>query len=257
MRVVSLAPNVTRTIEYLDEEDNLVATTDHGDLKNKKTVGKWLAPDYVEVQELEPDVVFTSDRLQEEIKDKLNLMDINVVHTEPTKISHLVDLVETIGKSINMDGDKLDRQVEKLVHRIHKVREEVSRTQKTVFCEEWNSPPMVAGNWVPEMVDIAGGRYPFVDAGDRSRAVDEEEFIKSEPDIYISHICGQGLKSSFRTFRDRWNYRGKVYFVDDNYVNQLSPDTVKGLEAFADIISDNYRANDTTIYKQKDYKSCF
>ena len=31
-------------------------------------------------------------------------------------------------------------------------------TRPRVFCMEWLDPPYTAGHWVPEMVDLAGGR---------------------------------------------------------------------------------------------------
>ena len=38
----------------------------------------------------------------------------------------------------------------------------------TVACVEWIDPLMAAGNWVPELVELAGGRNLFGEAGKHS-----------------------------------------------------------------------------------------
>ena len=45
-----------------------------------------------------------------------------------------------------------------------------------VFCMEWLDPPYTAGHWVPEMVDIAGGRV-----SEHVRSL-EDELIQARPD---------------------------------------------------------------------------
>lgn len=253
MRIVSLAPNITSTIRYLEEGNEIVACTQHESSKNQEEIGGWLSPDYDRIVEQNPDIVFTSDGLQRDIRDELRDMGLDVHHTEPSSFHDLIPLVESVGEKIG--GENVEGYTDKLSRRISKVKNDVN-CGKRIYCEEWDKPPMVAGNWVPEIVELIGGSYPFCDAGSRSREITEDEFLDENPDVFVSHVCGQGIQKSFRSFRDKWQYSSPVYFVNDSYLNQLSPRTVKGLEALAEIVSDeDYGMDD--IYMKKSYSQCF
>lgn len=253
MRVVSLAPNITEIIRFLERGSDVVACTQHDSLDSAESIGGWLSPDYNKIEEVDPDIVFTSDPLQRDIRDELKNMDFTVHHTEPRSFSDLVPLIVSVGDEL--DVDDIDNYTSKIIERVESVRGTVT-DGKTIYCEEWDKPPMVAGNWVPEMIDTIGGSYPFCDPTERSKEVTEEEFVRQEPDLFISHICGQGTRSTFREFREKWDYSGYVYFVNDSCINQLSPRTIDGLELLAEIASDqDYGQSD--MYVRKRYENCF
>lgn len=232
---LSLAPNMTDVIIELEEEHNLVGCTTHSEFNRADTVGDWLSPDYRMVEDIDPDIIFTSDPLQREIRDELEDMGYNVVHTEPERFSDLLDMIELVGEKLNVQN-KADDLVKETVSRYHKIKELDEIKNETVYCEEWDSPPMAAGNWVPDMIDIVGASYPFVEKGSRSKSVNENEFSNYNLDYFISHICGQGQMDYFRPVRENWDYEGDVYFINDKYMNRLSTNTIVGLEILAEIM---------------------
>lgn len=236
-KIVSLAPNITDIIVDLDMENKIVACTSHSDLRGCKEIGDWLSPDYKRLRDFDPDIVMTSDPLQQDIKNEIENMGYNTLHTEPTRFSDLTDLIQTIGETIDAD-ERSDQLIDNVVRRYHKVKESSTSKEATVYCEEWDTPPMAAGNWIPDMVDAVGGSYPFVQGGDRSTSITEDQFKQQKPDYFISHLCGQGKMTNFRSIRDNWSYDGDVYFVEDQYMNRLSTKTVIGLEIICEIVCD-------------------
>jgi len=116
-----------------------------------------------------------------------------------------------------------------------RVAVESNDSRPVVYCEEWSEPPMAAGNWVPDAVDAAGGYYPFVDPGDRSREVDREAVVDADPDHAVLHICGTGEQVSADRFSERgWSLDAEVHVVDDSLLNQPSPRLIDGIELLAE-----------------------
>jgi len=66
----------------------------------------------------------------------------------------------------------------------------------TVACIEWIDPLMAAGNWVPELVAIAGGRNLFGQAGKHSPWMQWEELVAQDPDVVVVMPCGWGIERS-------------------------------------------------------------
>jgi ABC-type Fe3+-hydroxamate transport system substrate-binding protein len=82
MKIVSVAPNITEIL--LDMGITPDATTVHTNVGNE-TVGKWLSPDLEEINDIKPDIVFTSDSLQDKINKELRSMGHNVNHYDTWK----------------------------------------------------------------------------------------------------------------------------------------------------------------------------
>ena len=55
----------------------------------------------------------------------------------------------------------------------------------SIGCIEWIEPLMFAGNWVPEIVQIVGGRSLFGIAGEHSNWSKYEELYQNDPDKII------------------------------------------------------------------------
>jgi iron complex transport system substrate-binding protein len=55
---------------------------------------------------------------------------------------------------------------------------------------EWLDPVYIAGHWVPEMIDLAGGEDAFANPGERSRVAEWSEITASKPDVAVVMPCG-------------------------------------------------------------------
>ena len=177
-RIVSLAPSATATLAALGVADRVVGVTTHCDL-DRPVVGGWLNPDYEDLADRSPDLVCTSDGLQGEIRDELRDRGYDVFHHEPSRLDDVLAGFESLAEAAGCPAAGVDLRAD-AEERLAAVDDRVDRAldagheRPVVYCEEWSDPPMAAGNWVPDAVAAAGGRYPFVAPGERSQEVDDE-----------------------------------------------------------------------------------
>ncbi|ELZ27250.1 Fe3+-hydroxamate ABC transporter substrate-binding protein [Halogeometricum pallidum JCM 14848] len=235
-RVASLAPSATATLDAMGAADRLVGVTAHCEF-DAPVVGGWLNPDYDRLAELDPDLVCTSDALQSDVRGELTARGYEVCHVEPARLTDVLDSFETLGAAVGRSGAGAALAAD--------CRERLAAVEArtpdgpgpVVYCEEWSDPPMAAGNWVPDAVAAAGGRCPFVDAGDRSREIDREAVERADPDHVVLHLCGRGDRVSPESFRERgWDVDAAVHVLDDSLLNQPSPRLVDGVETLAELL---------------------
>lgn len=234
-RVVSLAPSATSIIRTLGETDRLVGMTDHD---GRDTIGGWLTPDLDRVEELDPELVITTDALQAEIVGRLDERGIETVHFEPRTLDEAIEYIAGIGAAIGCPerGDELATATAK---RIEGTREIYAGSERPiVYCEEWGEPPMVAGNWVPEVVRAAGGRYPFLEPGERSKGIAYDVIRDASPDLGILHHCGRGDDIDPDLFDRRGWDIPQVHVIDDDLLNQPGPQLATAVETLGAYMHD-------------------
>jgi iron complex transport system substrate-binding protein len=116
-----------------------------------------------------------------------------------------------------------------------------------VACIEWHEPLMAAGNWVPELVELANAENLFGKAGLHSPWMTWEELVASDPDVIISMPCGFDLQRTrhemyWLIHRPGWQElravkSGEVYLADGNqYLNRPGPRIVDSLAILAEIL---------------------
>lgn len=243
-RVVSLAPSATATLTALGAAECLVGITHHCDPPETAgtahdttpaAVGGWVTPSLERVLAAEPDVVFTSDGLQADIAADCRDHGLEVVHHEPATLEDVLEGFTHIAGAVSRHaaGDRLKADARARLDHIAASAAAEPSPRPVVYCEEWSDPPMAAGNWVPDAVRAAGGRYPFVEAGERSREVDPDAVAAAEPDHVIAHVCGHGDRVDPATIADRAWVDAPVHVIDDSLLNQPSPRLIDGIERLA------------------------
>jgi iron complex transport system substrate-binding protein len=81
--------------------------------------------------------------------------------------------------------------------RIEAVRQAVAGEDRPrVLAIEWLDPPFIAGHWVPEMIEIAGGSDAAGHPGERSRTATWEELRDTRPDVVVAMPCGYDAQRS-------------------------------------------------------------
>jgi iron complex transport system substrate-binding protein len=106
---------------------------------------------------------------------------------------------------------------------------------------------MAAGNWIPELVEIAGGQLLFGTVGKHSPYLEWHALVKADPEVIIIMPCGFGLERTRQetqplTQRPEWSSlqavrTGKVFITDGNsYFNRPGPRLVDSLEILAEIL---------------------
>jgi iron complex transport system substrate-binding protein len=102
----------------------------------------------------------------------------------------------------------------------------------SVVCLEWIDPVFTAGNWVPQLIELAGGISRLGAPAQHSTAVDWSAVRAADPDVIVVAPCGFGLKRAAdeaRVLADRYGdlraaRSGRVFVADGNlYFNRSGP----------------------------------
>lgn len=139
--------------------------------------------------------------------------------------------------------------VASLIHEVELVRERAARTRyrPATLCLEWLDPPMVAGNWMPELVDIAGGRPLLARRGEPSRMVSWESIVEAAPEVLILAPCGFAIDRTLQELpylrlQPAWARlpavrNRRVYIIDGKaYANRPGPRIVTSVQILAALL---------------------
>ncbi|MGH7579611.1 MAG: ABC transporter substrate-binding protein [Gemmatimonadales bacterium] len=132
-------------------------------------------------------------------------------------------------------GDEL---VGGLRRRLDRLRARQGGARPRVVCVEWLEPLYLAGHWVPEMVDAAGGTDVGATAGSHSARREWAELPVLRPDLLVVMLCGFGIERSLAELAalDSAPVRGvletlPVWVLDGNsYTSRSGPRVVDGTE---------------------------
>jgi iron complex transport system substrate-binding protein len=117
----------------------------------------------------------------------------------------------------------------------------------TVACVEWIDPLMASGNWMPELVEMAGGVNLFGEAGKHAPWLTWEELCSRDPDVILILPCGFDLERTrtempVLTRRPEWPRlrvvsERRTFLLDGNqYFNRPGPRLVESLEILAEVL---------------------
>jgi len=112
---------------------------------------------------------------------------------------------------------------------------------------EWLDPPMAAGNWVPELVRLAGGEDCLGRAGEHSHWIDWPAVAAADPEIVILAPCGFTLErivaeAATPAVREplatlRAARAGRLWAIDGHHLlNRPGPRLIDSLEVLAEIL---------------------
>jgi iron complex transport system substrate-binding protein len=199
--------------------------------------------DEILLRDLSPEVVFTQDLCQvcapsgTELTRALRELPSRpeVLWLTPRTIGEVEQNILDIGRATNRIPE-----AESLVsgnrERIEKVRAALRDTSpRRVAYLEWTDPLFCPGHWVPEMIELAGGRDPLGAPGADSQRITWESVATGSPEIIVVAPCGFGLEQSVQAARAITPPAGaKVIAVDANaYFARPGPRIAEGVELLA------------------------
>ena len=105
--------------------------------------------------------------------------------------------IRAVAKALDLapDGDEL---VAGLRSRLERLRARRRGSRPRVVCVEWLEPLYLAGHWVPEMVEAAGGEDVGAAAGRHSARREWSELPGLRPDLFVIMLCGFGVERTLR-----------------------------------------------------------
>jgi iron complex transport system substrate-binding protein len=215
------------------------------------------------LREIKPTLILTQDQCEvcaaslRDLEDALEAwigIRPQVLSVNPMTLADVWRDIERVATAIG--AGNLGREVStELRNRVDSIaakttREADTESRPSVACIEWIDPLMAAGNWVPELVELAGGRNLFGRNGEHSPWLDWSVLRDADPDIIVVMPCGFDIRriraelepllvqpgwSELRAVRDQ-----RVYLTDGNqYFNRPGPRLVDSLEILAEIIQPN------------------
>ncbi len=139
------------------------------------------------------------------------------------------------------------RLIQVIKETLPKENQVAKETLPTVACIEWTDPLMAAGNWIPELVGLAGGVDCFGKAGEHSDWLSWEALTAADPDIIVVLPCGYDLDQTRQATEEMTKHPSwqqlkavksqQVYLTDGNqYFNRPGPRLVESGEILTEII---------------------
>ena len=242
MNIISLAPSNTEIMYAIGAGDEIVATTSLCDYPeeaaDKPSIGGWTNPKISRIHEFDADLIIASDDLQDEAVNKIQEEGFPVLQVKPHSLEEVYDSIRKIGEATDHESEA-EEVVAEMKESFKKIR--LNGTPR-IYCEEWMDPPMISGNWVPDIIQEIGGRY-FIESG-RSRKFPLENLKEFDPEYIIFNICGAGRNLQPEKIvgrRDEWQdltavKNDEVYKIDDSLLNRPGPRLVEAAKKIKEIV---------------------
>lgn len=303
-RIVSLLPSSTEILCALELTENLVGISHECDYPPQVTTRPRLtAPtinphgtgrridqdvrtlvqqglsvyqiDTALLQELRPDLIVTQDQWEvcavpyREVLGAVQQVlgpHVEVVALRPALLQDIWDDIRHLGQRTGRQ-----RQAEQLLAdlfaRVQSIVAESMTIQQPprVAVIEWIDPLMMAGNWVPELIQIAGGRDGLCVPGEHSSPITWQTLLDYAPEVLAIIPRGYTLPQTMAAVPrlqglPDWErlpavQQGRVYVVDGKaYFNRPGPRIVDSLEILAGVIHpalfDGYLAHAAEVYQR-------
>lgn len=286
-RIISLLPAATEIICALGLEQNLVGRSHECDFpesitdlpvcssakfisgSNSEEIDRQVKEilsdslsiysiDREQIRQLKPDVIITQAQCEVcavSLKDvelalhNLLEKDCRIISLEPKNLADVYQDIQRIANELGVSDAGLEL-AELSEERINIIRHKLKFIQErpSIACIEWLSPMMIAGNWTPEIVEIAGGIPVLTEAGKHSGYIDFEDILRANPDILVIMPCGFSIQRTLQEINLLTDLPGwtelkavqnqKIYIADGNhYFNRSGPRITDSIEIMAEIIN--------------------
>jgi iron complex transport system substrate-binding protein len=242
------------------------ATSARIDDRVKQLVGDGLSVyrvDAEKLRELRPTVILTQDHCQvcaaslRDVEEALTTWlgeRPRVLSLNPNGLEEVWNDISRVASELGVEARGRD-YVAELGERVAGIAEQTVRIRHrpSVACVEWIDPLMVAGNWVPELVTLAGGNSAFGEKGGHSAWLEWESLRAADPEVIALLPCGFDIERTRRELgpliaQPGWgNLRavqaGRVFITDGNqYFNRPGPRLFESLEILAEILHPDHFA---------------
>jgi iron complex transport system substrate-binding protein len=159
-----------------------------------------------------------------------------VLALSPSRLDHIIEDVRRVAGACGVP-ERGSTVAEDLRRRLEQAATRTTRRPRVAVIE-WLAPVMLAGHWVPDSIQAAGGIAVGPEPGHPSPYTTWDELRALEPDAVIVAPCGFDLARTLREsipFADRLNgLAPRVLLLDGNaYLNRPGPRIVEAVETIA------------------------
>ena len=206
--------------------------------------------------EARPDMVITQRLCEvcavsfEDVEQAVQRLDStpDILSLDPHGINDVLEDILQVGARAGR-ASQAHHAVFNLRARIDAVSQVIGKAKSapTVACVEWLDPIIAAGHWIPEMVELAGGKDILASPGSSSSRLDMQKLRDADPDVLILMPCGMNVEQARAEFEalpniDEWREMSafgnrQIYIVDSGALfSRSGPRLIDGLEIMARII---------------------
>ena len=174
--------------------------------------------------------------------------DPEVLGLRANRLDDVFECVDAVGAATGTEA-RAEALIAELRERIDAVEARAARAdgRPRVAILEWLDPPIAAGNWVPELVERAGGAYDLASPGDRTVELAWDDVLAYDPEVLVAAPCGFDVERTLArrqelTDREGWEdlvavREGRAYALDGAaYLNRWTPRLVDALERLATMV---------------------
>jgi iron complex transport system substrate-binding protein len=171
-----------------------------------------------------------------------------VVALAPMCLDDVWKDIRIVGQSLGV-ADRADEVIRRLSAELDAISAPLKAVtcQPSIACLEWIDPLMSAGNWVPELVEIAGGKNLLGTAGRHSPWLTGDELAACDADVIAVMPCGFDIartrhEMTALTRDPRWSTlravcEERVFLTDGNqFFNRPGPRLVESARILAEIL---------------------
>ena len=203
-------------------------------------------PDVILTQDLCHVCAVTPDQLTRAIQSLPLPPDILTL--SPTTLEDMIHDIERIAGAVDRleRGHALAAELRRRLSHINQKNMGI-HSRPRVVCLEWLDPLFVAGHWVPEMIDLAGGHDVLGSRHAPSYETTWREVETAHPDMLIVMPCGYSIDRTLNelkqsgpvqeTWRQACEQWPNFYVVDAaSYFSRPGPRLVDGVELLESIL---------------------
>jgi iron complex transport system substrate-binding protein len=209
------------------------------------------------LRKLAPDVIVTQDQCQvcaasladvEAATRDWTHRAVNIVSLNPMSLDDVWRDMAKVAEALGV-AERGKSLIHSLTSRMQMTASQAARVKRrprTAFIE-WIEPLMSGGNWMPTLIEMAGGENLFGTAGEHSPWIEWEALKAADPEVIVIAPCGLGLARIRADYKALAKLPGwselaavkakRVYFADGNqFFNRPGPRLVESLEILAELI---------------------
>jgi iron complex transport system substrate-binding protein len=204
-----------------------------------------LRPDVILTQEICEVCAISSGSVYETAAKTLDYQPAFVT-VRPAGLEDIFNNIKNIGKVANVP-DRASALVRELKHRVKKVQDGLpaASLRPRVFCIDWLNPLRNTGQWVPELVELAGGEEGLALKWGKSREIAWQEVLDYQPDYIMMMPCAfepeRVADESVAWLAEQQGYdtlpaveKGQVFLFDGRVPSRHGPRVVDVLEGLAE-----------------------
>jgi iron complex transport system substrate-binding protein len=207
------------------------------------------------IEQLQPTHIITQDQCDvcavnfpevEKAVTQLIHSQPQIISLQPNRLADVWADIKRVADILGVLGEPTLGEINSQINAIAQKTQSLDNNRPRVVALEWTEPLMSAGNWIPELIEIAGAKPLLCEAGKHSPYLQWEDLIAANPDFIIIMPCGFDLgrtekESQVLRQNPAWLnlqavMNNKVFITDGNaYFNRPGPRLLDSLKILAEI----------------------